>query len=44
VPVEHAETVAALGSPVRIGPQILACAALLTCAHYRSSMSTGQAG
>jgi transposase len=34
VPVEHAETVAAPGSPVRIGPQALARAALLTCAHY----------
>ncbi len=34
VPAEHAETVAALGSPVRIGPQTLARAALLTCAHY----------
>ena len=34
VPIEHAETVAAAGSPVRIGPQTLARAALLTCAHY----------
>jgi transposase len=34
VPVEHADTVAAPGSPVRIGPQTLARAALLTCAHY----------
>jgi transposase len=34
VPVEHAATVAAPGSPVRIGPQTLARAALLTCAHY----------
>jgi len=34
VPVEHAETVAAPGSPVRIGPQTLARAALLTCAHH----------
>jgi transposase len=34
VPVEHAETVAAPGSPVRIGPQTLARAALLCCAHY----------
>jgi len=34
VPVEHAEAVAAAGSPVRIGPQTLARAALLTCAHY----------
>jgi transposase len=34
VPVEHAETVAAPGSPVRIGPETLARAALLTCAHY----------
>jgi transposase len=30
----HAEIVAAPGSPVRIGPQALARAALLTCAHY----------
>ncbi len=34
VPVEHADIVAAPGSPVRIGPQTLARAALLTCAHY----------
>ena len=34
VPVEHAETVAAVGSPVRIGPEVVARAALLTCAHY----------
>jgi transposase len=34
VPVEHAETVAAPGSPVRIGPETLARAALLTCAHH----------
>ena len=34
VPVEHADTVAAAGSPVRIGPEALARAALLTCAHY----------
>jgi transposase len=34
VPVEHAETVAAPGSPVRLGPEVLARAALLTCAHY----------
>lgn len=34
VPVEHAEVVAAVGSPVRIGPEALAVAALLTCAHY----------
>jgi len=34
VPAEHAETVAAPGSPVRIGPEVLARAALLTCAHY----------
>jgi transposase len=34
VPVEHAEIVAAPGSPVRIGPETLARAALLTCAHY----------
>ena len=30
----HAEIVAAPGSPVGIGPQALARAALLTCAHY----------
>lgn len=34
VPVEHAEIVAAAGSPVRIGPETLARAALLTCAHF----------
>ena len=34
VPVEHADIVAASGSPVRIGPETLARAALLTCAHY----------
>jgi transposase len=34
VPVEHADMVAAHGSPVRIGPETLARAALLTCAHY----------
>jgi transposase len=34
VPVEHTETVAAPGSPVRIGPETTARAALLTCAHY----------
>ena len=34
VPVEHAEIVAMPGSPVRIGPDTLARAALLTCAHY----------
>jgi transposase len=34
VPVEHADTVAAPGSPVRIGPETLARAALLTCAHH----------
>jgi transposase len=34
VPVEHAGIVAASGSPVRIGPEVLARAALLTCAHY----------
>jgi transposase len=34
VPVEHAEIVAAVGSPVRIGPEAVARAALLTCAHY----------
>jgi len=34
VPVEHAEIVAAPGSPVRIGPEAVARAALLTCAHY----------
>ena len=34
VPAEHAQTVAAPGSPVRIGPETMARAALLTCAHY----------
>ena len=34
VPVEHADIVAAPGSPVWIGPETLARAALLTCAHY----------
>lgn len=34
VPVEHRGIVAAPGSPVRIGPQALARAALLTCGHY----------
>jgi transposase len=34
VPVEHADTVAAPGSPVRIGPETVARAALLTCARY----------
>jgi transposase len=34
VPVEHADIVAAPGSPVRIGPETVARAALLTCAHY----------
>ena len=34
VPAVHAETVAAAGSPVRIGPEVCARAALLTCAHY----------
>jgi transposase len=34
VPVCHAELVAAPGSPVRIGPQTLARAALLTCGHF----------
>jgi transposase len=34
VPVEHADIVAASGSPVRIGPETMARAALLTCAHY----------
>jgi hypothetical protein len=34
VPVEHAEIVAAAGSPLRIGPETLARAALLTCAHF----------
>jgi len=31
---ERAEVVSAAGSPVRIGPETLARAALLTCAHY----------
>jgi transposase len=34
VPAEHADTVAAPGSPVRIGPETLARAASLTRAHY----------
>lgn len=34
VPAEHAEILAAAGSPVRIGPETLARAALLSCAHY----------
>jgi transposase len=34
VPAEHAGIVAEPGSPVRIGPETLARAALLTCAHY----------
>jgi transposase len=34
VPVEHVDIVAAHGSPVRIGPETLARAALLTCAHF----------
>jgi transposase len=34
VPVEHRSIVAASGSPVRIGPEALARAALLTCGHY----------
>jgi transposase len=34
VPVDHREIVAAPGSPVRIGPETTARAALLTCAHY----------
>jgi transposase len=34
VPVEHSDIVAAHGSPVRIGPETLARAALLTCAHF----------
>jgi transposase len=33
-PGEHAETVAAPGSPARIGPRALARAALLACARY----------
>jgi transposase len=34
VPAEHASTVSGLGSPVRLGPQVQARAALLTCANY----------
>jgi transposase len=34
VPVQHRAIVAAPGSPVRIGPEALARAALLTCGHY----------
>lgn len=34
VPTEHVPTLTGPGSPVRIGPDIAARAALLTCAHY----------
>jgi transposase len=34
VPAEHAETVVVPGSPVRIGPETMARAALLTCANH----------
>jgi transposase len=34
VPAEHAETVSGPGSPVRLGPEVSARAALLACAHY----------
>ena len=34
VPAEHLDTVATPGSPVRIGPETMARAALLSCAHY----------
>lgn len=34
MPAGHAGTLAAPGSPVRIGPETVARAALLTCAHY----------
>lgn len=34
VPAEHADTVAGAGSPVRLGPEVSARAALLACAHY----------
>jgi transposase len=34
VPAEHAGILAVAGSPVRIGPEALARAALLSCAHY----------
>ncbi|HEY6424573.1 MAG TPA: IS66 family transposase [Pseudonocardiaceae bacterium] len=34
VPLEHAATVVGSGSPVRIGPEACARAALLACAHY----------
>jgi len=34
VPAEHAETVAGPGSPVCLGPEVSARAALLACAHY----------
>jgi hypothetical protein len=47
VPVEHAGTVTAPGSPVRIGPETVARAAPLTCAHYlpvlRADETTGRA-
>jgi transposase len=34
VPVEHVETLSRAGSPVRLGPEACARAALLTCGHY----------
>lgn len=34
VPAEHAQILAGPGAPVRFGPNTLARAALLTCAHY----------
>jgi transposase len=34
MPTEHADIVTAPGSPVRIGPEVCARAALLTCGHY----------
>ena len=41
IPAEHAEILAAAGSPVRIGPETLARAALLACAHYRWFVGPG---
>jgi transposase len=34
MPTEHADIVAGAGSPVRVGPEVCARAALLTCGHY----------
>jgi transposase len=34
MPTDHADTVAGAGSPVRVGPEVCARAALLTCGHF----------